>query len=276
MWSIICFIRSKFHKMDKKTCKLCENEAADKENSHIIPKFLSKGLFENTKPRHSLELKKNGKGRNIQDTPKENNILCKSCEKRIEIIETYFARKIVDIHNYKNQKEKFVQNKIASQEFLICKNINPKAFKLFIYSIIWRASISNLNEFLKFKIEKNIENEIRHFLNKNLKKDHKELLEDLKEINSTPDYNFVVFKPIINENTSRGIFTAFNTGPNSHLLMIVDFAIYFFADENNLDFSFRYFSNKQNEFVIIALADIEKWNELNKNIVYKMLKNKSS
>lgn len=48
--------------MDKKTCKLCENEAADKENSHIIPKFLSKGLFENTKPRHSLELKKMEKG----------------------------------------------------------------------------------------------------------------------------------------------------------------------------------------------------------------------
>ena len=261
--------------MNIKKCNLCKSEIADKENSHIIPKFMCKGLFEDTKPRHSIALKHNGKFKNIQDTPKESNIFCKSCEKRIEIIETYFAKKINDIHNYINLKNNFEINKISNQEYLICKNINPIAFKIFIYTLIWRTSISKLNEFLKFKIEENIEEELRKFLDDNLKVTHKELIENLDKVESTPNYDFCIFKPIIKSKLSRGIFTTYNTSENSHILLIVDFAIYFFTTENNIDETFKYFSNKQNEKVIIPLTEIEKWKELNKTIVHQMLENKN-
>jgi hypothetical protein len=261
--------------MNSKICNLCKQSVADKVNSHIIPKFMCKGLFEDTKPRHSIAINNKGKSRNIQDTPKENNILCSNCEKRIEIIETYFARKIIDIHNYKNLKNNFEVKKISNQEYLCCETINPKAFKLFIYTIIWRTSISSLNEFMKFKIEENIEEEIRIFLNSNLKNTHKELLENFDKIELTPKYDFCIFKPIVKSNQSRGIFTTYNTSENSHILLIVDFAIYFFTSEKNIDNTFKYFSNSQNEKVLIPLAEIEKWNELNKIIVHQMLENKN-
>lgn len=258
--------------MNLKACNLCKIEIANKDNSHIIPKFMCKGLFEDTKPRHSLYINNKGKGKKIQDTPKENKILCKNCEKRIEIIETYFSRKIIDINNYKNLKEYFEIEKISDQEFLICKSITTNAFKLFIYSIIWRASISNLLEFLNFKINNNVEEEIRIFLDNNLKFSYKELLENFDKIELVPNYDFCVFKPISKSKDSRGIFTSYNTSQYSHLIMIVDFAIYFLSNELKADNTFKYFSNKQNENVIIALAEISKWNELNKTIVYKMLK----
>ena len=259
--------------MEEKKCRLCKINIADKQNSHIIPKFMSKSLFENTKPRHSIVINKKGKINNIQDTPKENNIFCSNCEKRIEIIETYFSRKIVDIHNYKNLKENFELKKIGNQEYLSCNNINPKAFKIFIYSLIWRTSISSLSEFKKFKISVEIEEELRSFIDLNLKNSHKELLKNFNLIKKTPKYHICVFKPLVKSSISRGIFTTYNTSENSHILLIVDFAIYFFSSENHIDNTFRFFSNNQNEKIIIPLAELDKWEELNKIIVHQMLNN---
>ncbi len=51
-------------------CELCKVKYADKKNSHIIPKFLGKGLFADTAPRHSISISKEGK-------QKKNKILQK-------------------------------------------------------------------------------------------------------------------------------------------------------------------------------------------------------
>ena len=74
---------------------------------------MCKGLFEATEPRHALSIDKNGTGKKVQDTPKEDFILCKTCEKRIEILETYFARVIEEIHNYKNSLKNLGYRKLA-------------------------------------------------------------------------------------------------------------------------------------------------------------------
>ena len=257
-------------------CKLCKTNVADKMNSHIIPKFMCKGLFENSKPRHSIEINNKGKSKKIQDSPKENNILCASCEKRIEIIETYFSKKIIDIHNFINVKDRIDVETISDQKYLICKNIKPIIFKLFIYSLVWRSSISKLNEFEKYKIKQNIEEEIRIFLNDNLKISHKELFENIEKNIEYPSYHFCLIKPISKNNQSRGILTAFNSGENQHLLMLVDFAIFFFTKEDSIDFTFKFYSNKQNEKVIIAMGEIEKWTDLNRLIIHQMLNEKNN
>ena len=83
-------------------CKLCLERPADQKSSHIIPKFMCKGLFEETKPRHALSVTRDGKSRKIQDIFKEDYILCNHCEKRIGILETHFARIIEEIHSYAN------------------------------------------------------------------------------------------------------------------------------------------------------------------------------
>ncbi|CAD5343006.1 hypothetical protein [Flavobacterium bizetiae] len=261
-------------KMDK--CKLCKTNVADKMNSHIIPKFMCQRLFEDAIPRHSIEINSKGKSKKIQDSPKENNIFCTSCEKRMGILETYFSKKIIDIHNFSNVKDRIDLETISNQKHLVCKNIKPTMFKLFIYSLVWRSSISKLNEFEKYHIDDKVEEELRVFLNDNLKTTHKELLENIENNIKYPSYHFCLIKPIARNKQSRGIFTAFNSGEKAHLLMLIDFAVFFYTDEKSIGSTLKYYSNKQNEKVIIATGDIEKWTELNRMIVQKMLNKKNS
>lgn len=84
-------------------CRLCKDRVADKSNSHLIPKFMCKRLFEDTKPRHTVSLSKNGIQTKIQDVPKENYILCSFCEKRFEKLETYFSRVFMEINSLQMQ-----------------------------------------------------------------------------------------------------------------------------------------------------------------------------
>ena len=158
-------------------CKLCKINPADKNNSHIIPKFMCKRLFDNTHPRHSLAIGKNGKKQKLQDTPKENKIFCSNCELRIEKLETYFAKFFTEINNLGSARRQYTIEKLNDHEILLCKDLNPNIFKLFIFSLIWRCSISNLLDFENFKMDPAIEEELRMFLNSNLKSTHSELMQ---------------------------------------------------------------------------------------------------
>lgn len=102
---------------------------------------MAKRLFEATTPRHSIEIQRNGKWKKIQDTPKENFIFCKNCEKRLEFLETFISRKITSINNYNNLKNDFNLIENGTNKILKCLKISPIGFKLFIYSIVWRTSI---------------------------------------------------------------------------------------------------------------------------------------
>jgi hypothetical protein len=257
--------------MQHPACKLCLDHPADKKNSHIIPKFMCKGLFETTGTRHALYINRHGKGKKIQDTPKENNILCSTCEKRIEILETHFARAVEEIHIYKNLPEKFSLFKIGIQDFIECNDIHPTLFKLFLYSLVWRASISNLFEHLPFKLSVTAEEGIRDFLNCNLSVDKSSLFEALNKINNIPLYHSCIIKPKERSATSRGIFSISSMSETSHILLLIDFAIFFYTDDTSLGKVIERFSNKQNEKVIVVLGEKESWLDLHQLYLSKML-----
>lgn len=253
-------------------CNLCLINQADKLNSHIIPKFLSKRIFEHTKPRYTLAMRKTGKTFKIQDTPKEDNILCKECEKRFEIIETLFSRNFNSINNFNNLKNEFNIVPFGKNKILECLNVNPTSFKIFIYSIIWRASISKLKEFDKFKLSDEVEDKLRFFLNKNLCLSHSELLNSLDKIVDVPEYHFIVFKPEFRNESTRGILSAYQINLNQFGIFTVDFIIFIHIKDESIDSFIKSVSNKQNEKVRLLLAETDAWRKLNNNVVYRMLK----
>jgi len=254
-------------------CNLCQINQADKLKSHIIPKFLSKRIFENTKPRHTLAMRKTGKAFKIQDTPKENNILCKACERRFEFIETLFSRKITSINNFTNLKNDFNIVVLGKNKILECLKVNPTSFKIFIYSIIWRASISKLEEFDKFKLPEGVEDKLRFFLNKNLCLSHSELINSFDKIVDIPEYHFIVFKPVFRNESTRGILSAYQIDLNKFGVFTVDFSIFFHVKDESIDPLSEIVSNKQNDKVRLVLAGTDAWRELNNSVVYRMLKN---
>ena len=223
-------------------CKLCLNREADKPNSHIIPKFLAKRLFESTKPRHSISIDRKGKSKKIQDTPKESFILCKLCEKRLEHLETLISRKITSINNYNNLKEKFKLNELGKNKVLECLNINPIGFKIFVYSIVWRTSISSLPEFETFKLDDKTEDKLRVFLNQILKNGHTELINSISELTDFPNYDYCIFKPLSRNEFTRGIFTAYKTDEFQFGIFTVDFIFFFYSNSKVLFWLHHIFS----------------------------------
>ena len=261
--------------MQPALCKLCLTNIADKKNSHIIPKFMCKGLFEATKPRHALAINRHGKGKKIQDTPKEDFILCTQCEKRIEVLETLFAPIINDIHQYKKFPKKFTLFQLVTQQYIVCNDVHPTLFKLFIYSIIWRASISNLFEYLPFNLATRDEERIRNFLNSSITVDKSELIQNLDAINNIPLYHSCIIKPKEKSASSRGIFSICSMSDTAHILLLIDFAIFFYTDETSIGNVLINYSNKQNKKVIITLGETVPWLDLNKLYLSKLLNEKN-
>jgi hypothetical protein len=210
----------------------------------------------------------NGKVEDKQDTPKEDFILCSNCEKRFEIIETYFSRIIIDIHNYLALPNKFSHIVNAQREIIECNDINPILFRLFIYSLIWRASESNLDVFNKFELPQAIEEELRHYLDSCLNITQLGLLNAVETKEIITDYHICLIKPKIKTIPPGGVLSAFSTnGRKSHILMLVDFALFFVLDDETLEPAMQGLSNKNKAKVIIGLGDNLLWTEMNRLFV---------
>jgi len=251
-----------------KKCTLCNERVADKLNSHIIPKFMCKRLFEGTNPRHSVQLSKDGKQLKIQDVPKEDNIFCKQCENRFAKLESYFSRVLIDINSLQNATRKYDIEHSEVQDILRCIDITPSLFHLFFYSLLWRASISKHILFDTFKIGSEVQKELRIFLNQNLCDTQEHLLLHAKTITEIPTYHTCFIKP---KNNARGIFSAYNFAPNGFAVFTVDYALFFYTKGDDCLPAHKTYGNIDNEIIKIVLANDENWKHLNNAVVENML-----
>lgn len=53
-------------------CFLCDENESKQKKSHIIPKFLAKGLYFDTSPKHSISFTEDGKSSKIQEIERED------------------------------------------------------------------------------------------------------------------------------------------------------------------------------------------------------------
>lgn len=255
--------------MLESVCKLCKSRVADQRNSHIIPKFLTKELFQVESPRHAISLDSKGQEKKIQDTPKEDHILCSYCEKRISIVEISLTHFFRDIKRYSALPDKFSIKKIGSQEYLECNSIHPTLYKLFIYSMIWRVSISS--SFQQFSLSTEREEVLRLFLNTNLREKKFELLAILGAINEVPLWNNHFMMPKHLNNPFKGWFSAAKLSESFYLLLLANYGLYLITDESSMAKELAPFSNKQNSKVIVVLADNKAWEEMNMSYMHKIL-----
>lgn len=244
-------------------CKLCLKAEADKRNSHIIPKFMGKRLFE-AKPRHGIQIDITGKQRKIQSIPKEDFIFCLNCEKRFAKLEDYFARKLTSIHNYTNEKDKFrVHSDGSVNSILECLKVPFNTLKLFNYTLVWRASISKHDMFEKYKLPEPYEEKLRGILDTNLSISHLELLNNFNEIQDDTGLDSYFFKCEVKNEFTRGPFSTYKIGKNAFGLFLVDFIIYTYTDKKDIPEEFKIISCTQRENALIVMASVEDWRKIN-------------
>jgi hypothetical protein len=138
-------------------CKLCLEER-DLKDSHIIPEFFYKPLYDEKHRFHVLST-----------TPEEKNIfeqkgireklLCFDCEQYFSQLEDYASKVFyggVEVE-FKNDTNK-----------ILIEGIDYTKFKLFQLSLLWRAIVSTVRLFSEVRVEQSHEEKLRKMLiNKN-------------------------------------------------------------------------------------------------------------
>ena len=217
---------------------------------------------------------KNGKKRKIQDIPKEDFIVCKRCEKRFEIIETCFAKQISLINNYSNRKDFFEVLNFGSNKVLHSLNLDHNLFKLFWYSVIWRISISSHSYFKNFELPNDVENEIRIYLDNNLREIHADFMNNLKGMKSFPKYHIIAYKPDKKKRDVIGLLKAFRMSVDHFGIFTSDTILFFYLNNIKLDHTLNLMSNKYESTVKIVLTTPEQWKMINSNVIEHRLLNK--
>lgn len=201
----------------------------------------------------------------MQDIPKENYLLCSDCERKLAIIETIFARYIEQIHSYKANRSSIEH--VTQQNYLICKYINPKLFKLFFYSILWLLSVTSLMEYSSFKLGEDEEVELRSFVDDTLRTTKKDLFSCLDLERQIPEYDLILLKPEKRLYPPSSFLSTHSLNYELHLVMFSEFSLFFATNDQNLKPMMKLYSNKQNNKVIDGMGRVTSWIDFNNKLI---------
>jgi hypothetical protein len=131
-------------------CKLCGEKKKLCEQSHIIPNFLYKDLKKEEGHFYLVKSKDNRyeKKAKIQTGEFDKHILCQKCENEVlSRYEKYGASVLKG-----GVELKMINKKANGVSFLEIGDIDYAIFKLFILSILWKASISKRDLFKEISL----------------------------------------------------------------------------------------------------------------------------
>jgi len=135
-------------------CSLCKQEKKLIKKSHIIPEFFYREtkLYDEKHKMNKIEAKEYKNSKKVGRVPSgdyEGGILCADCDnKLIGGLEDY-GRKVLfgGLFNEEALGYKNLKNPTDGLEYTIITNVDYTKFKLFLLSILWRASITKREMF---------------------------------------------------------------------------------------------------------------------------------
>ena len=146
-------------------CKLCLQEKRLLNCSHIISDFTYQDLYdENHKINKIQDLSNPMKFIRVSSGEYDKGILCEECEQKIGKFENYAAVILFGGNIAKKEMPRFIsQVNPHGVEYISIQNIDYRKFKLFLLSLLWRASISKRDYFKHVRLGK-YEDEIRKMI----------------------------------------------------------------------------------------------------------------
>ena len=295
----------------KNRCLLCEKNEANQTGSHLTSCFIVASQFGKRGEEKAYEITADPNqdySENKEATGiKEDFMLCAGCEKRLSFVETYFSQELTNKIGESKYLENFPITEIKdenSSKFHLCVKINPIAFHLLFYSIIWRASISNNPIFSGFKLEQKVMENLRFILDLYLPeyKDYKivpKLKQWLKDLDNVPDF-FSLYPYLIlrteeedidvskltekeleeweKRKTKNLLYFAFENNHPYHIILN-EFIILVFFNEGEIDFTKQDYFELSDKYDLegqmnktisppkIGILKYEDWSRINKKII---------
>ena len=151
-------------------CKLCE-EKDELVESHIIPKLFFRPIMKSAGGVQTIDTEK----RILFKHPKfqsgiKHSLLCRECEEKFSKLEDFLRKSFYGNAPDNIKPLGFFYH--PEHERVWVKSVNTQKLLKLLYSILWRASVSEHDFFSKVKIDNQLEEDLR-----------KILLEDECEIN---------------------------------------------------------------------------------------------
>lgn len=280
-------------------CKLCDENLANQTGAHIFPAWLISSAFDednnnrdyeiiydvslidNKQPYFgrsvNLDRIKKEIGRDLTDEDIKNqknelvvdNLWCRSCERKFKILEDFFLEisRRLDFSNIDNIGIK----KLGEEKYLI---------RLFFYSLIYRATISDLNG---KKIKNTTEKKLANWINKYLKSSIKETSDYISNSSEKEEllkYPLVLFKIDNSRDRTNNFVLIHNKHDKPYCYVINQFAFEFYEKESHrrsTPISFFGINDKLNEMdnhinykevdIKFTMISHEVWNSIRDNVV---------
>jgi len=125
-------------------CKLCLQDKPLLKESHIIPDFMYQGLFDQAHSLYKINLENFKQTKKLYNGEYEPNLLCADCDNNIIGGYENYASVVLYGDRLSRGENIFFENRknVHGVIFTYCQGIDYLKFKLFLLSILWRASIS--------------------------------------------------------------------------------------------------------------------------------------
>lgn len=257
-------------------CLLCQTNLATKTNSHIYPKFLSTNfLGEKGKPRRGYDLSSDKilvqKPKIIQDSPKEDYILCEECEAFFGVLEGIASDTFINWQAKVDRGEFSLKKVIDGLEIVECNTADKKTIHLFNYSVFWRVSISGIDLFENVKIAQDFEEELRTILLRYKQTKRANYLSALAATKSFKIFptSIITGKSFIDE-TANMLFAPFSYDPYCLVVDRFSFMLFKSADEIKIDF-IKAFSNMKIEDCRMMVFSEQLWHDTILKKPYELL-----
>lgn len=260
-------MKAKKNKIDSKigVCRLCKNEKK-LIKSHLFPDFMYKGIGDELNRMNIISSVSPCVNKFAQSGAYDKNILCGNCDNEIIGLHERFINNNFYSLNYFANDNNFEQiisdNEI---EFLKIKKIEYNHFKIFVDSILWRASISSHELFQNFKLSEEQEEQLRNSIYNNIPlnvHDYPCVIRTCKHCDeSLTDLVYVDF----DKNNYITFFV--NQFTYTYFLGNIDALL----ESYNISEMDDFIINKRNELKIIKLPSCN-WNEMRSGIFNKVAK----
>lgn len=217
-------------------------------------------------------------GQKIQDSPKEDFVFCSECEAKFSIIERYVANAFYNRYDNPAFSSEFSKIKGSGDELdvMIAKNINPIMFKLFIYSLLWRASISTHEVFANFKLKATDEDNLRLLLNSYLHHNEAETIRYCDKNAMAFEYlPFNIVTTLESVDKTSNMIAPFDAGEGRILIFANEFIIIIYLDWNAPDMGAPSFNFGEQQ-VCLGVISLDEWQGLLSNPVSMLVNSRLS
>ena len=147
-----------------------------------------------------------------------------------------------------------------------------RIFNLFIYSIVWRVSISNNYGFLGFKLSFSEEEKLRLMLKEYSSQSQKELFVKIDKIKSLPEHSHVIIRPIKKLRPPASMLSAASYNEIIHQIHLVDYVLIYQTNRDILTERFKEIDNNRFVgFVRVGITKKTNWEDFNRNMIKEAL-----